>query len=297
MTGISGMRMDQNGVRSIEPMPTESQLREYYRDRYFQNSSGNYRTDYSEQELRFLDNRIKTYRILAEGLMSQYTEKSLLDVGCGEGYAMAHFSRAGYTVEGIDYSLDGVRRHNPDMEDRVRVGEIVEELDKLSEKGRRYSVVSMSHVIEHVRRPKEVIKRIGSILERDGLAIITVPNDFSVTQREARQRSLVDRDYWICAPDHLHYFSLASLKNCLGEHGWEVVEAMGSFPIEWFLYHSGSNYVQKKELGKEAHLARIAIDNMMHLEGSNKAADFYRSLAAMGMGRDITVIAKLNGDS
>ena len=62
--------------------------------------------------------------------------------------------------------------------------------------------------------------------------------------------------YWIHPPDHLSYFNFDSLPKILNHCNFKVEKLLGDFPIELFLLHPESNYIDKKA-GKQAHQARI----------------------------------------
>jgi hypothetical protein len=68
---------------------------------------------------------------------------------------------------------------------------------------------------------------------------------------------------------------------------------ISDFPVDWFLFHDGSNYITDKTQGKKAHSARISIENMLHTAPLDRVLEFYRASATLGVGRDITVVAKV----
>jgi hypothetical protein len=74
--------------------------------------------------------------------------------------------------------------------------------------------------------------------------------------------------------------------------GFEVVGGYASFPIDWFLFHPGSNYVREPQAGKGAHEARMALDLVMAENGMAAFHGLARALLACGAGRSITVIAR-----
>jgi hypothetical protein len=74
--------------------------------------------------------------------------------------------------------------------------------------------------------------------------------------------------------------------------GFEVVDGLASFPIDWFLHHPGSNYVADPTAGKPAHRARMVLDQLLARNGLPAFLNFGRALFACGAGRSITVIAR-----
>jgi len=65
---------------------------------------------------------------------------------------------------------------------------------------------------------------------------------------------------------------------------------LGDFPIDWFLFHSGSNYVRNRSLGKAAHYARVQIENLINNEPVEDVVRFWSAAAKIGIGRDITAV-------
>lgn len=76
------------------------------------------------------------------------------------------------------------------------------------------------------------------------------------------------------------------------QQGYEVVDSYSDFPIDLFLFHTGSNYVMDTKNGPSAHKARMLLDLLISSSGLDKYLKFYRSMFDVGLGRDITVILK-----
>jgi len=133
--------------------------------------------------------------------------------------------------------------------------------------------------------------RLPRLIAPGGVCAITVPNDFSPLQLMARAEGHIDRDFWLAPPQHLNYFEAASLTALLNRLGFEIRLGYASFPIDWFLFHPGSNYVADPAAGKAAHRARMAIDQMLAEEGMGPYLALGEALFGCGAGRSLTVIA------
>jgi len=73
-----------------------------------------------------------------------------------------------------------------------------------------------------------------------------------------------------------------------------VIDSVSTFPIDFFLL-MGKNYIGNDTLGREAHGLRKAFDlNILRSENPNLLHNFYRSLAKMGLGREIVLYARLD---
>jgi 2-polyprenyl-3-methyl-5-hydroxy-6-metoxy-1,4-benzoquinol methylase len=279
-----------DGWRSVARKPTPAALKAFYAQAYFQDSHGTYAADYTEAE--------RAHRALVADTLLHALAKAgcaspgrWLEVGCGEGWLLAAAQRAGYQVRGLDFSEAGLRRFHPELAQQVSFGDAFDNLEALIVAGATYDVVAMEHVLEHVLDPEALIGRLPQLIAPGGVAAITVPNDFSPLQRLARTRGLIDRDFWVAPPQHLNYFDAASLKRFLQRLGFKVRAAYASFPIDWYLFHPGSNYVANPAAGKDAHRARMAIDLMLAAEGMDAYLALGEALYACGAGRSLTVIA------
>ena len=147
-------------------------------------------------------------------------------------------------------------------------------------------------MLEHVIDPLALLKSLRTLVSQGGLAVVTVPNDCSITQRGALANQHIDSAFWVAPPDHLTYFDHVSLTNAANETGWECVEMLGDFPVDWFLFHPGSNYVRDKSVGKAAHKARVQIENIIHKQPIEDVLRFWSAAAKMGIGRDITAFLR-----
>jgi len=279
-----------DGWRSVADKPTPEALKAFYAAEYFQGSHGTYAKGYSETE-RAHRTLVADTLLHALRKVRGATDGQLLEVGCGEGWLLAAAEQAGYAVRGLDFSQDGLQRFHPALAARVTFGDAFENLERLIEAGDRFEVVAMEHVLEHVLDPEGLVARLPRLLAAGGVAAITVPNDFSPLQRLARERGLIDRDFWVAPPQHLNYFEAASLMRFLERLGFEVRLAYASFPIDWFLLHPGSNYVADPAAGKDAHRARMAIDLLLARQGMDAYLALGQALFGCGAGRSLTVIA------
>lgn len=280
------------GFWEIAAKPTSQELQQYYADKYYQEAKGSYELEYSKDELRYFRAKLEQRSVVLQHHLSSLSSRTLLDVGCGEGYALAFFREQGWTVKGIDFSSAGVESKNPACKDVLATGDIFELLQAEMATGRTYDVVWLQNVLEHVIDPLDLLKSLRTLVSPDGLAVVTVPNDCSITQRGALAHQHIDNAFWVAPPDHLTYFDHASLTSAANETGWDCVEMLGDFPVDWFLFHPGSNYVRDKSAGKAAHKARVQIENIIHEQPIEDVLRFWSATAKLGIGRDITAFLR-----
>jgi 2-polyprenyl-3-methyl-5-hydroxy-6-metoxy-1,4-benzoquinol methylase len=286
------------GFKEISPKPSQSELQNYYRDKYYQLGLGSYEVQYTEAELLYFENRLDRFfgLVLSHLVCDSSSCPHLLDIGCGEGFASAYFARKGFTVNSIDYSSQGIARQNPEALATHEAGDIFDILNLKIEANLKFDILILQNVLEHVIDPRNLCDMMQQLLRESGLALITVPNDFSLTQLTALDEGCIDNEFWISPPDHLNYFNTHTIKDFLGSQGWQILDMISDFPVDWFLFNACSNYINDQSKGKQAHHARISIENMLHNSPLDNVINFYRAAASLGVGRDITVVAKPNSN-
>ena len=288
---------DSLGYMRVDPLPSEQDLENYYANSYYQSPHGTYQTTYSEIESNQRKLRIELIYQAVISIMESDTKnsKEILDVGCGEGFLLAHFKDAGWNVLGFDFSDEGIKRQNPELMTELVKGNVYKELDVLIKNDKKYDVIHLGNILEHVIDPLGLIKKCSGLLSDSGILIITVPNDFSKLQKNLIASKIIESEYWICPPDHLNYFNLESLVKLQVASNLNVLDSICDFPIEWFLMNNHSNYINQPALGKSAHLARAHLDSLINSSpDSEMKLNFWRSMAALGFGRTITTFSKKN---
>ncbi|HEX4984485.1 MAG TPA: class I SAM-dependent methyltransferase [Burkholderiales bacterium] len=276
------------GFLQVAVPPSPEELRTYYADLYFQSEKSSYRKSYSVDEMSWIRMKISQKASMVDTIRQVAEPGTLLDVGCGEGFVLSWFRDSGWTVKGIDHSVAGLQSMNPDLLPNVDVGDLFAILDRHIAGAVRYDVVWLSNVLEHVVDPVVLLQSLRKLINPKGVLVVTVPNDGSAYQESLLAKGDIPERFWIAIPDHLAYFSCESLKRTAEATGWAAREIVADFPIDWFLAHTGSNYVQERSNGPAAHQARIRLDLMLGDNPSDDVNAFYRALAHLGFGRNLT---------
>ena len=278
------------GFFELENPPAPDELASYYSQKYYQEARASYELVYSKEELDYFRNRLNLIGWMIDKFHVKKNKKTLLDIGCGEGFSLSYFFAKGFYVSGIDFSSAGVKQQNPDFVDFLKTGDLFQLLQETVDSGVRYDVLLLQNVLEHVLNPIELCFSLKLLLKKGGIVVITVPNDFSILQLEALSAGCIDSEFWVCPPDHLNYFNADSLVNTLTNTGFLIHDLIGDFPVDQFLFHPGSNYIRDRSNGKSAHLARIKLENMLHQNNLSEIVDFYRSAAKLGIGRNLSIV-------
>jgi SAM-dependent methyltransferase len=285
------LRQHDLGYWEITDKPSPAELQSYYATKYYQEAHGSYELTYGEDELAFFSAKLEQrwYALQRLRVLNQEGgQRRMLDVGCGEGYALAFFRDKGWDVRGFDFSSAGVESKNPSCSDAMVAGDIFDLLQREISSGRKYDVVWLQNVLEHVLDPIALLRSLRQLVADNGAAVVTVPNDCSIVQEAALKHQHIDKAFWVLPPDHLSYFDANSLRKVAGHTGWDCPLILADFPVDWFLFHPGSNYARDKSAGKAVHKARTQLENLIHAQPLEASVQFWAAAAALGMGRNLT---------
>lgn len=277
------------GYYTIHPVPTKKELNDFYNNcplgsgtpyTHEIDADEFYHREIACQECDFL---------LPKNI------KTMLDVGCGEGFFLNYFNKKGLTVHGLDFNDSLIKHHFPHLATCVTKGDLLENLKVFYLEGKKWDFVNLTNVLEHVYDPVECLSLLKQIVsDEHGFVRITVPNDYSKLQLEAVNRGYARNDFWIAPPAHLNYFNTSNIVNFLADHGFKVNRLLGEFPIEFYLFNRRSNYQANKDIGYLSHKARIEIENLIAKNSILDLIAFREGCARAGLGRNITAYCSLN---
>ena len=277
------------GFISVDPLPSVEELRAFYGEQYYQQSlSVSYQAAYSDQELAYKRMQARLVMHAIGGCRNRGQE--FLDVGCGEGFLLAEASHQGWSVTGVDLSGHAIGKFHPDLCDNVEIDDAMTAIDHFAAEGRRFDACVLQNVLEHVAQPREMLGRLRGILAPGGKLLVTLPNDYSRVQEELLRTGMVDHEYWLAPPQHLHYFNIPAACTLARARGYTVADIFSDFPIEVFLFHPGSNYVSLRETGPLAHRARMTISLLCAEQGLDAYLALCRACAGCGIGRAFTLV-------
>lgn len=278
------------GYFEIEPKPTPKELKNHYQKKYYQYDSGNYSQNYSNEEIQYFKVEAK----LAEATIKRYGDikKSLLDIGCGEGFFSRYFHEKGWNIKCVDYSKAGIEKHNPSLLEFFKQDDIISYIDKVKFDKTEYGLLNLDNVLEHVLNPVELLQSMKKIMTKTTIARIEVPNDFSSFQKLLVTLNCT-KETWISPPEHLNYFNHDSIISTLESVGFEILSLQADYPIEQFLLNDNSNYWKKRELGRAAHLSRVICTNYLSEKNIEKYIDFRSVSAELEFGRLLTAYVRL----
>lgn len=282
------------GYIVVDPKPSEEAVNKFYQEEFY---SGEYKHfNDSAKEVQLKDHEYHKmwwkhiWKVLENQAISEVKEKNktdVIDIGCGFGlfleYLVCNHNVNGFGYDpapeaieylkskGINGKIGGLENFN---------------LDK------KFDVALLINVLEHVLNPEKTILEIkNKLLNKDGILVIDVPNEFNVLQTTANQHYGLN-DWWVAPPGHINYFDLSSLTKLLKKNGYKILKAEASFPLECFLLF-GDNYVKDNKIGAITHKKRMTFEKTFLQTGQFiKLTKLYESFAKIGIGRQIRVYAR-----
>jgi 2-polyprenyl-3-methyl-5-hydroxy-6-metoxy-1,4-benzoquinol methylase len=157
----------------------------------------------------------------------------LLDMGCGLGFflkAMAPY--ANWEAQGCEISPAAVRY----ARDTLGLTNVIcSRLEDAELPPRSFDIITIWDVIEHLLSPDPLLKACHTLLKEGGICFIRTPNIFVQLPRARLQkllRSMQPDVAYLQARDHLHHYSMSSIRRLLERHGFTRIEFVHLHPIE-----------------------------------------------------------------
>jgi SAM-dependent methyltransferase len=198
----------------VWPRPTENVVEDIYAD-------AAYSPDHARQGLYWPSGKSDAARLMSS--FGPFVDgKVFFDIGAGVGVASEEAIRRGFTVRACEPSPQCRKEFSerngfepePSFFDQRFAMENRDQVDS----------ALLSHVLEHVPNPEQVLQDVRCVLRPRGVVMIAVPLFGSVITAV-----LGKRDFFITPPEHLTYFPYAGLAALLKRNGF-VVESMFTSP-------------------------------------------------------------------
>lgn len=206
-------RCDNCGFLFTNPRPDEKGIQKYYQsDEYLSHSKD------KKGILSSVYNIVRNYSIRKKYnlIVKLKPSGSILDIGCGTGEVLKHFSDNGWAVQGIE-PAEKARNYAKNTLDLPVDNE--EQLNQT--KSNSFDVITLWHVLEHVPKLHERMKQINRILKDDGVLIVALPNHNSW---DAQHFS----SFWAAwdIPRHLYHFSQKTFSLLAQKHQFNLVDTL-----------------------------------------------------------------------
>lgn len=194
-------------------MPTFKELEDYYRDTY--------RLEYQFAFFGPPKSHVKkktNEALRRASVIEKYRKTSFenfLDFGCGSGELVKHLASKGINSFGFE---PGASYSQSTPSDKIDGSYKIENASwqSVSYPEKYFDVITMLHVLEHLRNPIDALKKVHSWLKDDGMFYLEVPD-------------LAGYDFKCF--EHFHFahvlgFSRANLILCANKAGFEVLDEL-----------------------------------------------------------------------
>ncbi len=152
--------------------------------------------------------------------LAEMPPSRVLDVGCADGQFLARAAALGHTVTGVDFSPDDIqtcrsRGFEAYVADLSRRNALVDS-------NRRFDVITLFQVIEHLEAPDLVFEQLGNLAAPGASLMLGCPSARRYTRAFVHGDSAGSSDFWDSPPQHSLRWTPAALEAFTARHGWSV---------------------------------------------------------------------------
>lgn len=287
------LRKSKYGYLELTEYKSQQEVDDYFENKYYQNETGTYNLNYSEEEKKFFTRKMQEKEYIIRKYLHPKEKYSLLDVGCGEGRTLLYFKKKGYNVTGIDYSKYAVEHNCPQVLDDFIQGDSKKVLPELVKAGRKYDIICSDMMLDMTQKPELVIQECKKLLSKDGIMWINVSNNYSMLQMKLLMDGKIKKDYWLDKEGHPVYFNTEALRQFGTENELELLDIYGESFIDLNLANDLTNYYENGNVGHNCYEARVYLENLMMDISMEKFVEISRLLGEMGFGRTVTGIFRI----
>jgi SAM-dependent methyltransferase len=149
-----------------------------------------------------------TFRFFRQHSKAPLEGRQLLEIGCGLGDFLLLARRAEADVLGVE--MEGLYAAHAEASGLPVVRNHVEAMAF----DRRFDIVAMFHVLEHLENPRDTLTSIGPRLSEGGQLFIEVPNILGPWRQTLAEFFRIE---------HLYNFSIRTLESLLAATGYRIV--------------------------------------------------------------------------
>ena len=191
------------------PRPDQESIGKYYEsDTYISH------TNSKETLFEKVYHLVRNYTLKSKlNIINRYAEnnKSILDYGCGTGAFLSICKQNGWKIEGIEPNISARNQTEDSLNQKI-----FENKDEI-ETSKKYKVITLWHVLEHVHELNETFEWLKNRLEDNGRLMIAVPNHLSEDANEYKE-------HWAAydVPRHLYHFDQNSMGKLTKKFGMKI---------------------------------------------------------------------------
>lgn len=193
-------------ILKTEPVPED--LGKYYESKEYISH-----TDSSKNLQDKLYQWVKNFMLLQKlKWISEFKEAgSILDIGAGTGDFLETAKLKSWDVHGVEPNASARKKA---FEKNIALKSEISEISS-----NYFDVISMWHVLEHVKNPKEYIETLKARLNENGILVVAVPNYKSYDAEHYK-------NFWAAydVPRHLWHFSRKGIEELFSSSGFSLIK-------------------------------------------------------------------------
>jgi len=194
-------------IGMVHPLPSDDKISALY-------STGNYRTDEGTRFNFLIEYLIYFGSVIKRKRIEKYSKKGkILDVGCGRGLFMDIMRQGGWEVEGSELNKETASYAEKVYNLKVYPGEITDQ----ALPHENFDAINVCGVLEHIKKPDEVLSECYKLLKNDGLLVVLVPDIRSFEFKLGKKKW-----FHLDLPFHLFHFSEKGLVRLLQKKGFKI---------------------------------------------------------------------------
>lgn len=221
---------EEHDMLITKPVPDTKALSAYYKsDNYISH------TDAKRNLMEWIYAIVKKYMLGKKiSLVEQFSEKgNLLDIGAGTGAFLEVANKNGWNVLAVE--------PNENAKAFIEKKNIKVCSDIFNLQSKKFNVITMWHVLEHMPNLQKTIQQLNSLLEHNGYLFIAVPNYKSFD-------AAYYKSYWAAydVPRHLWHFSQNSIKKLFADTSLNVVKTLPMYFDAYYVSLLSEQYKKNK---------------------------------------------------
>ncbi|HET9950806.1 MAG TPA: class I SAM-dependent methyltransferase [Candidatus Eisenbacteria bacterium] len=202
------------GRKMLDPIPSDADLAASYDRQYYGEGESKFIGPIEAFVDYFRGSRARDAVRLASGIARAPGEPTrVLDIGCGSGQFLARLLPLGFEAHGTEYSAESGRRAAGVKGLRLHFGTLRPDTYPAG----HFDIISVWHVLEHLRDPDEALRYCRAWLRPGGFLMLAVPNVGSW-----QARLFGGSWFHLDPPRHLLHFDPASLGRALDSAGFRL---------------------------------------------------------------------------
>jgi len=239
------------GIKFTNPRPDKDEIGRYYSSSAYLSHAESSRSLIGKL---FYAARKITLKEKYKLIKKHHPGANILDIGSGTGEFLAYCRKKGCQVTGVEPS--GVARK---LAQEKHCLDVYENLNLLPSEKLPCDVITLWHVLEHFHDPLEQLQKIYSLLNKDGILVVAVPNNRSYD-------AWLYGKYWAAydLPRHLFHFDEPTLIHLLYESSFRPV---GVYPQKFDAFYI-SMLSEKYKKGRNNYLRAGVVGLVSNLSGS-----------------------------